>query len=274
MQLERRNPITPRRVDFPFDDSIPRHWFGGNPLATHVANGLNLLFPAGERYFVRSVKRYLSRIDDPKLREEIRGFFGQEGRHANEHERFFRILEAQGYEIRTFLDRYESFAYGFLERVLPASINLAGTAAAEHFTATLAELALREGLLEAAHPTMRALLLWHASEEIEHKAVAYDVLQKFHPSYAVRVTGLFVASVCLVGFWVGASRSLIAQDELTRADRKRARAEIGQRRVVRRTLIRGIRDYLRRDFHPWQNDNLHLAKDYLASLSSAVKAAA
>src|SRR5688572_16111039 len=115
MQLERKSAITPRRVDFAFDESIPRHWFAGNPLATHVANGLNLLFPAGERYFVRSVKRYLSRIDDPKLREEIRGFFGQEGRHANEHERFFRILEAQGYEIRTFLDRYERFAYGFLE---------------------------------------------------------------------------------------------------------------------------------------------------------------
>jgi predicted metal-dependent hydrolase len=35
------------------------------------------------------VNRYLGRIEDPALRGQVRGFFGQEGRHAKEHERVF-----------------------------------------------------------------------------------------------------------------------------------------------------------------------------------------
>src|SRR5262245_60695687 len=70
---ERPNPV-PRRMDFPFDESIPRHWFAGNPVATHVINGLNLLFPAGERFFVRSVRHYVTRVYNPELREQIKGF--------------------------------------------------------------------------------------------------------------------------------------------------------------------------------------------------------
>ena len=40
---------------------------------------------------------------------------------------------------------------------------------------------------------MREMLAWHAAEEIEHKAVAFDVLQAVAPSYALRMAGLFFA---------------------------------------------------------------------------------
>src|SRR4051794_7855651 len=94
--------ITPRNPDLGFDASIPRHWFGGNAFATHLVNGVNLPFPAGERFFVRSVRRYVAELDDPALVEQARGFFGQEGRHAQAHERFFEVLEAQGYPVHRF----------------------------------------------------------------------------------------------------------------------------------------------------------------------------
>src|SRR5678815_3459984 len=99
MQLEHshRAPPKPRSPGQSLE-GVPRHWFGGNMVATHVANGVNLLFPAGERFFVRSVKHYTDRIDDPNLQARVRGFFGQEGRHAKEHDVFNRILEAQGYD--------------------------------------------------------------------------------------------------------------------------------------------------------------------------------
>src|SRR5688572_2929871 len=84
-------------------DEVPRHWFGGNPVASHLANGVNLLFPWGERFFVRSVRHYLDRIaDDPALLAQVKGFFAQEGRHAAAHERYFEVMERQGYEIRPF----------------------------------------------------------------------------------------------------------------------------------------------------------------------------
>src|SRR5438067_763887 len=101
----RRPPITPRKPTFGFAD-LPRHWFAGLAIPTHMVNGVNLLFPAGERFFVRAVYHYLDRIADPDLRAAIRGFGGQEGRHAKAHEEYFATLRVQGYEIDGFLRRY------------------------------------------------------------------------------------------------------------------------------------------------------------------------
>ena len=42
------------------------------------------------------MKHFLDQIDYPALRAAIRGFFGQEGRHAHAHDRFNQILRAHG----------------------------------------------------------------------------------------------------------------------------------------------------------------------------------
>ncbi|HSS02475.1 MAG TPA: metal-dependent hydrolase, partial [Kofleriaceae bacterium] len=89
--------IVPRDLDVDFT-RVPRHWMFGSPTATAIANGVNLLFPHGERFFVRSVKHFLDQIEDPALRAGIKGFFGQEGRHAHAHYRFNQILRAPGCE--------------------------------------------------------------------------------------------------------------------------------------------------------------------------------
>lgn len=267
--------VRPRKIQFPFTPDIPRHWFAGAASATHVANGVNLLFPAGERFFVRSVKHYLHRFaHDPDMQAQIKGFFGQEGRHAHEHERFFEILEAQGYDIRPFLARYERVCFGVVEKLMPPALRLAVTAACEHFTAIMAENALEDRVFDQMHPVMRALLLWHASEEIEHKAVAFDVLRAVHPSYPLRVLGLACATALLGTWWLAATRMLLAQDRIPRDQIRRERAHMLRQRhgktIIGSVFARGIRAYLRRDFHPWQNHNLHLAERYLASLEASL----
>jgi predicted metal-dependent hydrolase len=250
-----------------FDSSIPRYWFGGNAVGTHIANGVNLLFPAGERFFVRSVRYYMDHITDPVLREQIRGFFGQEGSHAREHERQFRLLEEQGFDLTTFFKFYNWLAYEVLEKASPPELRLAGTAACEHFTALMAENALRIRLLDHAHPSMRALLLWHSAEEIEHRAVAFDVLQQVNPSYALRVAGLALATVTLSGFWALGAATLIQQDK--QLGWKRAVSEWRSIRANRKqeaVFVRGIREYLKRDFHPSQNRIDELAAEYIESV--------
>src|SRR5262245_6135305 len=128
----------PRKA--PVDVSgVPKHWFAGNPIATHIANGVNMLFPHGERFFVRSVNHYVAQIDSPELRAQIKGFFGQEGRHAKAHDDYNQTLREQGYRIDGFLRFYERVARDLLERLAPPGLNLAATAAAEHFTAIMAE---------------------------------------------------------------------------------------------------------------------------------------
>ena len=263
-----QHSITPRRSPVELA-GVPKHWFGGNPVQTHIANGVNMLFPQGERFFVRSVKHYLDRIDSPELRAQIKGFFGQEGRHAAAHDDYNQVLRDQGYRIDGFLRFYDRVGQRVLERLTPPPLRLAATAAAEHFTAIMAEGALTRDVLDDADPRMRALLQWHAAEEIEHKAVAFDVLQAIHPSYALRMAGLAYATITLVGFWILGTTTLLRQEPMTfREVRAELRRLGGDDPIAQRVFVRGIREYARRDFHPSQHDNYHLARAHFAAVAA------
>jgi predicted metal-dependent hydrolase len=264
--------IKPRAVHFKLDPAeVPRWWFGGYAVPTQIVNALHLIFPMGERFFVRAVRHYQDQITDPTLREQIKGFFGQEGRHAHQHELAFDLLEAQGYEIQPFLRLYKKVAYDWIERVSPPGLRLAATAALEHYTAILAEGALEHGTIDAMHPSMRDLLRWHAAEEIEHKAVAFDVLKQVNPSYALRMAGMAVATTTLISFWVLGVVMLLRQEKgLSRLEILRQLRAIRQREpILSRVFLRGLREYLKRDFHPWQRDNLAIAREILAEVEAA-----
>jgi len=265
--------IVPR--DFDVDlAAVPRAWFGGDQVATDISNGVNLLFPHGERFFVRSVKHFLADITDPALRDQIKGFFGQEGRHAHAHDELNAVLRAQGYEIDAFLASYKRITDWIEARSSP-KLRLAATAAAEHFTASLAEGAFNRGVLDAADPRIQKLLAWHAAEEIEHKAVAFDVLQAVDPSYALRMIGLAYATVMLGGFWFWAARELMKQDGITlRGAWRHLRSLRGRDPIVRRVFGAGIRSYLRRDFHPSQIPNDGDAARWFAAHGLAMPEAA
>lgn len=273
--VRERAPIRPRHPHLDFT-GLPRRWFGGLALPTHLANGANLLFPLGERFFIRSVRHFEAALaDDPALRDAVRGFYAQEGRHAQAHEQLFDAMRADGLSIDVFLQVYRRLAYGLIEPLASPELRLSATAALEHFTATLAEGALRDRVLDAAHPAMRDLLLWHSAEEIEHKSVAFDVLQRINPSYPLRMAGLVMATATLGGFWVAATAMLLAQDgalkpdtwrELREAERTTGRA---RRSLGRDVFLAGIRAYARRDFHPTQIDNEGLARDFLAEAGMA-----
>lgn len=255
-----------RKMGFSFDE-VPRRWFYDSVLISDIVNALNLLFPAGERFFVRSVKHYLPQLTDSGLRARVRAFFGQEGSHGHEHERAFAMLEAQGYEVKEWLAWYERVAYGVLEPMVPPNIRLSVTAALEHFTASLAEEALTEEFLEHAHPRMRELLRWHACEEIEHKSVAFDVLQEVEPRYWVRMLGLVIAAATLLGFWRSGTAMLIAQEPgYTKAQRRREQQEARERGQNRMAIVRALLSYVRPGFHPEQLDNRALATEYLRKI--------
>ena len=247
--------------------SAPRYWWGGNALATHMANGGSLLFPSGERFFIRSVRHFLDRIDDPALRADVQGFFAQEARHGAAHQHQFADLRAQGYPVDAFLAVYERLAWRGIEPVVSPEMRLAVTVALEHFTAIMAHGALEGEHFDAVAPELQALLRWHAAEEIEHKAVAFDVLRAVAPSYRLRVTGLALATTGLLAFWTAATVWLLVQD--WKAGRVPATRDVAlMREQVARVgdgvLLQGIRAYLRRDFHPSQIDDAHLAAAYLA----------
>jgi len=253
-------PIKVRKPDFDFNASIARYYLGGNPLETHFFNALNLLFPAGERFFVRSVHDHVAEVRDQALLRDIRAFAGQEGQHANQHQRFFEVLEAQGYRIRSFLRWFEAWVR-FGNR-LPRGLRLSMTAGAEHYTASMAALVFEHEMVADCQSPLRELIEWHALEEIEHKHVAYDALMATHRfTYPLRMLGFAIGTLAIAAFTLAGVRMLVRQD--VRAGRLDGRALRDARRTIaggkdarfrsafRRALVR----YLAPGFHPSQKDD-------------------
>jgi hypothetical protein len=274
----KKREIRPRSFPMSAGAEVPRHWMAGNIVATALGNGVNMLFPAGERFFVRSVRRFLPQVP-AELRERAQGFFGQEGRHAQAHERINELLTQQGFEVAGFLRLYERFCYGFVEKLAPEEVRLAATAACEHFTAIMADNFLRQPeFTESLHPLMRKLLCWHAAEEIEHKSVAFDVLQEVNDSYRLRMVGLALAAFFLGTMW-GVGTLVLLADERKQVglgaiwrDAKRLaklRRERQRRGILTEVFYRGIREYMQRDFHPDHNDNYDLAREFLQAAGMA-----
>jgi predicted metal-dependent hydrolase len=170
---------------------IPRHWMAGDAFATHFLNALSSTFPFGEAFFVRSVLHYRDQISEPGLLRKIRGFAGQEGEHSRVHDDHLEMLLAQGYTALATRNRFGDRITRWQNRRLP-KLSLTITAALEHLTALHARQLLSDPERRTAemHPEMARLWRWHALEEAEHKAVAYDVLMQVAPSHSRRVVAM------------------------------------------------------------------------------------
>jgi len=182
---------------------VPRDWCGGDAYQTSFMVALSTLFPEGERFFLESVKRFRHRIDDPELRAQIDGFIGQEAMHGREHRAFNEMLAAHGFPYSSRVDGFVRCVLR-LPRRMSARSQLAVTCALEHFTAMLAEQVLETKVIQdALHPTIRSLWLWHALEESEHKAVAYDVYRAVGGGYARRIALMIATSIIFVSVQAG-----------------------------------------------------------------------
>src|SRR3546814_9522746 len=80
---------------------------------------------------------------------------------------------------------------------------VATTAAAEHFTASLAGYVLSDNTWGETDvdPEMAHLFLWHAAEEVEHRHVAYDVYHHIGGGYLRRAAAMVpLAGLVLLGW--------------------------------------------------------------------------
>ena len=172
--------IVPReKLDFGLDGDIPKYWFGGDPFKTRLFDAMSCLFPEGEKFFITCVRDYRDQIADPQLQQEVKDFIRQEGQHGMVHTQFNNRLEQQGVKVPQLLERQNRIMYGVFRRFFSRAYTLALTAASEHMTAIMAHSFFeRREVLENTDPRIRAMYAWHAIEEIEHKAVAYDVMQQ------------------------------------------------------------------------------------------------
>lgn len=264
----RHASLKKRAVQFDLSGQIQKHWHRDGPFKTHFLNSLTLIFPDGEKYFIRSINPFLKKFKDPKLRKEAELFITQEAQHNIQHRKFFQNLKNHGYNIDILLFVINLIAYRILEPALGKKLNLAVTAGLEHYTALLAEIGLESGFLDGAHPELKALFSWHAAEEIEHKSVAFDALKSVDDSYLLRVGGLMIATSLLVSFSTLCTLSLLTSDGLIA--KPKVIKDMLDLLLLREKLfpksVMVVLRYLARDFHPDKIDNLALAQSVFRQL--------
>lgn len=260
MTTDIRIPV--RRMDFDFGNDLPKYWYRGNPWITHFLNALSAVFPDGERFFIHSVRNVQDQVKDPALQAQIRAFIGQEANHGKEHEAFNVLLEEKhGVPMASVARFTKSWLLGVARR-LPKMRQLAITIALEHFTAILADHLLKHPeIVEDLGRAEGDMFLWHAVEETEHKAVAFDVYTAVYGrgvlAYLVRVLTMVVTSIMfLLATTVFQQRFLWRDGETLNL-----RAAAGFVKFLYWNpgpLLKIIPDYLdyyRPSFHPWQHDN-------------------
>lgn len=280
--------IKVRNVSFNFDD-VPKHWVLNNPIMTHFVNSMHIVFPEGEKFFIRSVRKFSKEVRDEQLRKDIKAFCGQEGVHAREHERFWEVMEEQGLQpegYAGFLNKVgfkgkysvENILVNGLNKVSPRlgdKLGLSVTAALEHYTAILANAVFHEPIFtnDNMAPQMLELLHWHASEEIEHKAVCYDVMKEIDESYLLRVSGMGVATVMLWSYLGMGQLYFIIHDKDINWKKMPGQSKDFANRIVFGKIGKGLAEnfskYFQKDFHPNDIDDMHLVEQFFADKSYA-----
>jgi len=253
--------IQPRNRHHDLADALTRDWMRNDVFATAWFNAMSITFPLGEQFFINSVRHYRDRITDPKLKEEMQQFFSQEAVHLREHKRYNQLLcEQRGYDLET-LEGPLRRRMGWVKKNVPAREQLAGTAAVEHLTAVLAEKALGDhGLFTDADPAMVALWQWHAVEEMEHKAVAFDVYRAIGGSEKMRRAAMRRSTLLLTWDILHGVRHMLKCDGKLWSPKvwlSGLRFLFGKQGLLRGTWA-PYKAFFREDFHPWQEDSSEL----------------
>lgn len=246
--------ITVRRPQFN-PKAIKRHYFANSPVMSHLLTALSSTFPIGEQFFVHSVRNVRDRVKDEILQAQIAAFIGQEAMHSKAHGEFNQTWRRDDYN----LDRFQTWLARQDENVkkLPYATQLAMTCAFEHFTALLGGYVLRhpEVLQTLDDDDAIKLWAWHAIEEIEHRAVAYNTYQAVYGNQKLRKQ---VMKTVTTGF---ASLTFYSASRLFMQDKKKSLPKIGGNLLgvylIAKMFVQLLPEYLsyfKDDFNPEKID--------------------
>ncbi|MCM0032784.1 metal-dependent hydrolase [Sandarakinorhabdus limnophila] len=253
--------ITPRNLRFGRDEVRGRWWLGGDAVATAWHNALSASFPAGEAFFIETVRRFRDQVP-AELAAQIDQFVKQEAHHTREHVAFNRQVTGAGYDIAA-IDKRIADSLVQARTTHPVA-QLLVTVSLEHFTAIFAHAMLaRAGQqFDGASAETRAMWIWHAIEEIEHKGVAFDtymhITRSLKPAkrWAIRSLVFFRVSRNFIANRVNDALALLAQDGITgwRAKARLWWYLVGTPGVLRQVALPWA-SYFRPGFHPWDHDD-------------------
>lgn len=269
--------IKARNMSFKIEQALATDWADNDAFLTAIFNAMSISFPSGEKNFIDSVRVYQDRIEDPKLRREVKGFFKQEGIHSREHRKYNQLLcQQRGYDLEklegVYLNRIEASKN---DPKITNRVMLASTVAVEHFTASFGESFLQGKLVKNVEGPLGDLWRWHSLEELEHKSVAFDVYRQIGGDNKMRTTVMRLSMMTL--FWdvmKVAIKILRHDQQLWKWKTVKSMAKfLFSKQGFIRIHVPAYKAFFRDDFHPWDIDNRPLLEHWQEKLAPVMAAA-
>lgn len=237
--------ITVRRMKFAFPDDMELVFIRDDPQMSLNFLGAWMTLPYLEPYLIRSVRAAAAQIDDPRLREDIDLFCSQEGIHYREHAKANRVIRSSHpqFQVLQQLEDELKEQYDRFTSTKSLAWNLAYAEAFESITTASAITQFEMRMFDGMTAPLGDLFAWHIMEELEHRTVAFEVLEAVRPGYLYRVV---VGTRCLLHYLAWTSRLYKA---MKKAAPEIVNQPIGREEKKRRDRIR--RDFLRKTFPRW-----------------------
>lgn len=246
-----------------------QHFVDGDLVMSHFVSTLSATFPEGEDFFIRSVREFRDQLSDAGLRDAVKGFIAQEATHRHQHRLLNDRLQAMGYPTDG-IDRHTSKLVERLEKRFSPQMRLSVTAALEHYTATFAEIILTSDEAQEliGKTEVRPILLWHAFEECEHKAVAFDVYTAVGGSERTRVWGMRLATLLLFAELAAQTTRSLMGDRAAYNPRRvfTSLRAFGRSPLFSASAIERFRSYTRVGFHPDDWDSTEILERWSKEL--------
>ena len=245
---------------------INKYWSENDPVITHFFNAFQATFPEGEKLFIQSALDGASILFkkgkmDNQFRIDLKNFIRQEALHSQQHVKWTKALIQLGYKNLKFYDDQLRRFRIFAQKNIPTILRLSMTAAAEHYTASLAYLFthIKPKILIHFPIEFKGLLLYHAMEEIEHKSVCFDLYQNVSGSYIIRIFGFLFVTIDLIYNVYIRIRYLLKMDGDfgLKIRLKLFKFIFGKEGIVKGLLFR-LKKFLKPSFHPWKTDERDL----------------
>lgn len=263
-------PIIPRKMNFNLARRSTQDWCRDNLLHTAYMNVISLALPLGEHFFIRSVRQFEQDVTDPLLKDEIKNFIAQEAIHSRQHEIYNQLLVRDGYDIAPLEQRTRDALEEGWQESTPME-RLAITIALEHITHVLGDQILSHPeRLQEWDSEYRAFWLWHAAEEVEHKAVCYDLYRKLGGTYLMRTRTMVTMTARMLEIFWKNQHDLLQQtcrmrglDMFSAGTINRSNLEfIYGAKGIMRGFERAYFAWFSPNYHPWKHDNRKALDDW------------
>lgn len=189
-----------KTLQVPSVNNVDQYWFDHNPALTHFMSALSVLFPDGERFFMKCMNAYRTKL--PKdLQTELNEFCMQEANHGRVHTLLNTKLDTSPLlrdlenETKAIIDKYTKY--------MTKKQKLAVTVCLEHLTAVMGkQLVVRDDMTDTMTSDIKDVWLYHAAEEVEHAHVSFDIYKAVGGGYLLR-SGLMIPCIIALALVVG-----------------------------------------------------------------------